>query len=97
MAKSSLRRRHRKQHRSHSMKGGYSSGSSYVTELVGNLDQQYNGTFMGNGHSNLLPALQAEENKLYTLKGGKTTRRHHKTRKTRKLRRSRKYRGGWLL
>jgi len=83
------------------MKGGYSSGSTYVSELVGNLDQQYNGTFMGNGNSNLLPALQAEENKLYTLKGGKKggkkSRRHHKTRKTRKLRSSRKYKGGWLL
>jgi hypothetical protein len=63
---------------------GGSSGWSYVNNLVGGLDQQYNGALMGSGSGNQL----AINNQTSTMSGGR--RRRHRS----YSRRHRRRRGG---
>ena len=53
---------------------GGPSGWSYVSGLVGNLDQQYNNTLVGNGSGNQL----AINNRGPTMSGGRHRRNHSK-------------------
>lgn len=56
---------------------GGPSGWNYVSGLVGGLDQQYNGSLMGNGSGNQL----AINSRASTMSGGRHRRRHRKNRR----------------
>jgi len=60
------RHRHRSHRRRRSMRGGYSSASTYALATAGTPNQQYDRTFMGSGNtSNVLQPIGVNDNLQY--------------------------------